>query len=97
MELAERAYTAEFKELAAKRVKEGQSIGVAAKEPGPGDQTLRNRVKAAARFAEDAPRSAPGRGGTPGRKRLTDSRMPAPIRAIRAGLKGAYGIPRMVR
>ncbi|MBI4742471.1 MAG: IS3 family transposase [Betaproteobacteria bacterium] len=40
---------------------------------------------------------APGRGGTPGRKRLTDSRMPAPIRAIRAGFKGAYGSPRMVR
>ncbi len=37
------------------------------------------------------------RGGTPGRKRLTDTQMLAVIRAIHAELKGAYGSPRMVR
>jgi hypothetical protein len=37
------------------------------------------------------------RGGTPDRKRLTDSQMLALIRAIHAELKGAYGSPRMVR
>lgn len=37
------------------------------------------------------------RGGTPNRKRLTDSQMLGVIRAIHAELKGAYGSPRMVR
>ncbi len=37
------------------------------------------------------------RGGTPDRKRLTDSQLLALIRAIHAELKGAYGSPRMVR
>ena len=37
------------------------------------------------------------RGGTPDRKRLTESQMLALIRAIHAELKGAYGSPRMVR
>jgi transposase len=41
-------YTAEFKELAVKRVKAGQTVGVVAKELGLIDQTLRNWVKAAA-------------------------------------------------
>ena len=40
-------YTAEFKELAVKRVKSGQSIGVVAKGLGLVEQTLRNWVKAA--------------------------------------------------
>ena len=39
-------YTTEFKELAVKRVKDGQSNGVVAKELGLSDQTLRNSVKA---------------------------------------------------
>lgn len=39
-------YTAEFKELAVKRVKDGQGIGAVAKELGLIDQTLRNWVKA---------------------------------------------------
>ena len=42
------AYTTEFKELAVKRVSEGQAIVVAAKELGLNEQTLRNWVKAAA-------------------------------------------------
>ncbi len=37
------------------------------------------------------------RGGTPERRRLTDSQLVALIRAIHAELKGAYGSPRMVR
>ena len=40
-------YTAEFKELAVKRVKGGQSIAVVAKSLGLVEQTLRNWVKAA--------------------------------------------------
>ncbi len=37
------------------------------------------------------------RGGTPDRKRLTDSQMLALICSIHAELKHAYGSPRMVR
>ena len=40
-------YTAEFKALAVKRVKDGLTVGVAARELGLIDQTLRNWVKAA--------------------------------------------------
>jgi transposase len=48
MKLSKQAYTAEFKELAVKRVKSGQSISVVVRDLGLGDQTLRNWVKAAA-------------------------------------------------
>jgi transposase len=41
-------YTAEFKELAVKRVNEGLTAGAAAKELGLVEQTLRNWVKATA-------------------------------------------------
>ena len=41
-------YTIEFKERAVKHVKEGKSIGMAAKELGLVEQTLRNWVKLAA-------------------------------------------------
>lgn len=37
------------------------------------------------------------RGGTPDRKRLSDTRMLTLIQAIHAELKGTYGSPRMVR
>jgi transposase len=40
-------YTAEFKALAVKRVKEGLTPGAAGKELGISEQTLRNWVKAA--------------------------------------------------
>jgi transposase len=40
-------YTAEFKELAVKRVKDGQGIGAVARDLGLVEQTLRNWVKAA--------------------------------------------------
>lgn len=41
-------YTAEFRELAVKRVKDGLTPGAAAKELGVNHQTLRNGIKAAA-------------------------------------------------
>ena len=41
-------YTAEFKELAVKRVKDGQTAGAVAKDLGLIEQTLRNWVKASA-------------------------------------------------
>jgi transposase len=40
-------YTAEFKSLAVKRVKDGLTVGAAARELGLIEQTLRNWVKAA--------------------------------------------------
>lgn len=46
--IPKQAYTAEFKELAVKRVQAGESIAVVVKELGLGDQTLRNWFKAAA-------------------------------------------------
>jgi len=48
MKIAKQAYTLEFKELAVKRVKDGQSLSGVAKELGLVEQTLRNWVKAAA-------------------------------------------------
>jgi transposase len=48
MKIAKQAYTTEFKELAVKRVKDGQRISTVTKELGLGDQTLRNWVKASA-------------------------------------------------
>lgn len=44
--LPKQEYTAEFKQLAVKRVKGGQSCGTVARELGLIDQTLRNWVKA---------------------------------------------------
>ena len=41
------AYTTEFKELAVKRVSDGEAISVVLKELGLSDQTLRNWIKAA--------------------------------------------------
>ena len=48
MKIPKQAYTTEFKELAVKRVKDGQTIAAVAKELGLIEQTLRNWVKAAA-------------------------------------------------
>lgn len=48
MKLSKQAYTFEFKELAVKRVKSGESISTVVKDLGLGDQTLRNWVKASA-------------------------------------------------
>jgi transposase len=46
MKIPKQEYTAEFKELAVKRVKGGQSVGAVAKGLGLIEQTLRNWVKA---------------------------------------------------
>jgi len=46
--IPKQAYTAEFKELAVKRVSDGQTITEAAKELGLSSQSLRNWIKAAA-------------------------------------------------
>ena len=48
MKIPKQAYTIEFKELAVKRIKDGQSVSKVCKELGLGDQTLRNWVKASA-------------------------------------------------
>ena len=48
MKIPKQEYTGEFKELAVKRVKGGQSVGAVAKDLGLIEQTLRNWVKAAA-------------------------------------------------
>ena len=41
------AYTTEFKELAVKRVSDGETVSTVVKELGLSDQTLRNWLKAA--------------------------------------------------
>ncbi len=46
--IPKQAYTTEFKELAVKRVTDGESVTTVVKELGLGDQTLRNWVKASA-------------------------------------------------
>ena len=48
MKIPKKAYTIEFKELAVKRIKAGQSVSTVCKELGLSDQTVRNWVKAAA-------------------------------------------------
>ncbi len=48
MKISKQEYTAEFKELAVRRIKEGLTAGAVSKELGVSDQTLRNWVKAAA-------------------------------------------------
>ena len=48
MKIPKHAYTIEFKELAVKRIKAGQSVSTVCKELGLSDQTVRNWVKAAA-------------------------------------------------
>jgi transposase len=47
MKISRSAYTAEFKDLAVKRVKAGEPITATAQELGMSDQTLRNWVKVA--------------------------------------------------
>ncbi|MBO3713370.1 MAG: transposase [Candidatus Accumulibacter sp.] len=49
MKIAKLAFTAEFRDLAVKRVKAGGSVGGVAKELGGVEQALRNWVKAAAK------------------------------------------------
>lgn len=46
--IPKQAYTTEFKELAVKRVTDGQAIALVVKELGLSDQILRNWIKASA-------------------------------------------------
>lgn len=46
--IPKQAYTTGFRELAVKRVQDGEPVTVVVKELGLGDQTLRNWIKAAA-------------------------------------------------
>ena len=47
MKIPRQSFTLEFKELAVKRVRDGERLAVVAKSLGLSDQTLRNWVKAA--------------------------------------------------
>lgn len=49
MKIPKPAFTPEFRDLAVKRVKAGETAGAVAKELGMVEQTLRNWVKAAAK------------------------------------------------
>ena len=71
-------YTAELKELAVKRVKDGQGIGAVAKDLGLVEQTLRNWVKAA----------RAGKLNPPGAKKVTPEQMElSRVRAENARLR----------
>ena len=48
MKIPKQVYRIEFKELAVKRIKEGQSVSKVCKELGLSDQTIRHWVQAAA-------------------------------------------------
>ena len=65
MKISKQAYTIEFKELAVKRINDGQSVSMVSKELGLSDQTLRNWVKA----------SAAGKLGGAGSKQVTPAEM----------------------
>lgn len=78
MKIPKQEYTAEFKELAVKRVKEGLTPGAAAMELGLNEQTLRNWVKA----------SEAGKLNGPGTKPITPEQMELPrLRAENVKLK----------
>ena len=65
LKIPKREYTAEFKELAVKRVRGGQGVVAVARELGLVEQTLRNWVKAAAK----------GKLGAAGTKAVTPEQM----------------------
>ena len=65
MKISKQAYTLEFKELAVKRIKDGQRVSMVSKELGLSEQTLRNWVKA----------SAAGKLGGAGSKQVTPAEM----------------------
>jgi transposase len=71
-------YTAEFKELAVRRVRSGETVGAAARDLGLVEQTLRNWVKAA----------KAGKLCAPGAKTVTPEQMElARVRAENARLR----------
>jgi transposase len=68
MKIPKQAYTAQFKELADKRIRDGQSVSKVCKELWLSDQTLRNWVKAA---AEGKLSGAGGKVATPEERTLS--------------------------
>jgi transposase len=72
MKIPKQAYTTELKDLAVKRVKDGQSISTVIKALGLDDQILRNRVKAS---AEGKLRGAGGKVVTPEEMELSRLRV----------------------
>lgn len=68
MKIPKQAYTIEFKELAVRRVKDGQSISQVCRELGLSDQTLRNWIKAS---EEGRLRGSGGKVVTPGEMELS--------------------------
>jgi len=65
MRISRQSYTTEFKQLAVKRISDGQSISRVAKELGLSEQTLRNWVKA----------SSQGKLNGPGSRQVTPEEM----------------------
>lgn len=65
MKMPKQEYTAEFRELAVKRVKDGQGIAAVARDLGLIEQPLRNWVKA----------FAAGKRNAPGAKKVTAEEM----------------------
>ncbi len=59
MKIPKQEYTPEFRELAVKQVKTGQSVGAVAKDLGLIEQTLRNCVKAEAAGKLNGPGTKP--------------------------------------
>jgi len=57
MKIPKQEYTAEFKELAVKRVKDGQAVGAVAKDLGLIEQTLRSCNGELHQFPEARPRA----------------------------------------
>ena len=101
MKIPKQAYTTEFKELAVKRIKDGQSVskGCSVKYAWIAEQ---GNTFALAEMCDVLDVSISGyrawkRGGKPDRQRLSDRQMLALIRLIHGELKGAYGSPRMMR
>lgn len=85
MKIPKQEYTAEFKELAVKRVKDGQTAGAVAKVLGLIEQTLRNWVK-----AFDA-----GKLNEPGAKKVTPEEIElSRLRAEYIRLKREMEIPK---
>jgi transposase-like protein len=92
MEIPKQGYTLEFKELAIKRVKNGQALAGVAKELGLVEQTLRNWVKAAATGKLSG---AGGKAVTPEEMELSRLRADNIAAQARAGNhKKGGGVPR---
>jgi putative transposase len=87
MKIHRQSYTLEFKELAVKQIKDGQSFSMVAKELGINEQTLRNWSSAASRGALTDASTKP----------VSAEQMLALIKAIHSELKGTHGSPRMLR